>query len=188
VIGRPGATAVFGLAAVALFMMTAGCRRSARASSAANGATVRDTVRGTVRSIGAEPRRTVVLMSPTSDMVALSVEDAVQQRELQAAEGLEIMAHGEALSERNLEVAPRGAPVFRVSAFVVRAADGVSARDGILREQQGRFVLELASGDTLPIVGLPTALRTHVGARVFLVGPMDQPPQAFGILRAAPSR
>ena len=34
-----------------------------------------------------------------------------------------------------------------------------------------------------PIIGLPTALNTQMGARVFLVGPADRAPEAFGVLR-----
>lgn len=182
---RSYAFAPVGLVAVALIVLAAGCRTASRTSAAANETASSDTVRGVVRAVGSDPRRTLVLMSPGSSLVALSADDAKQERELQAAEGLEIMAHGKALSERNPEAAPGGAAVFRVRRFVVRAADGVAARDGILREQQGRWVLEVASGETLPIVGLPAALASHAGARVFLVGPANQAPQAFGILRPA---
>ena len=103
--------------------------------------------------------------------------------ELAAAEGLEVMVAGVRTSERAFDVAPGGAIVFKVQRFVVRAADGVEARDGVLVIVGGQPFLETEPGVREPLVGLPAVLASQGGARIFLVGPRGRAPQAFGVLR-----
>jgi len=142
-----------------------------------------DTARGVVRRYGAEPLTRLGLAtgdSATAEVLALSGE---QLGELAAAEGLEVMVSGQRTNERAFDVAPGGAVVFKVQWFVVRAADGVEARDGVLIELHGQPFLETAPGVREPIVGLPAVLASAMGARIFLVGPRGSAPHAFGVLR-----
>ncbi len=146
--------------------------------------TVPDTARGIVRRVGADPlSRLALLPVPprTAPPIALS---GVMATELQAAEGLEVMVSGRLTPEISREVSPGGARVFAVQRYVVRAADGMEAHDGVLVSQSGRWYLESAPGVRAPIVGLPTALASQTGARIFLVGPLTKAAPSFGVLRA----
>lgn len=142
-----------------------------------------DTARGIVRRYGAEPASRLALAPVDQSRGELLALSGTQMSELAAAEGVEVMVSGERTSERAFDVAPGGAIVFRVTRFVVRAVDGVPARDGLLVDVGGQHYLQTASGAREPIIGLPTALNTQMGARVFLVGPADRAPEAFGVLR-----
>lgn len=161
---------------------------SARADAAPGvGRTGADTARGVVRRVGPQPTDRLALVADESSLLALSAagagDSSALARQLTAAEGLEIVVSGVRTTERSYAVAPAGAVVFRVTGFAVRAADGVEARDGILRSVDGHWMLEHADGSRHPVIGLPAALRDQAGARVFLVGPPTSAPQAFGILR-----
>ena len=144
---------------------------------------VPDTARGIIRRIGADPlSRLALFPTAASGFAPLALSGAVQA-ELAAAEGLEVMITGTLTSERAMDVAPGGYLVFSVRRFVVRAADGVEAHDGVLRRLGGRLYLETSPGERRPIVHLPTALQDQVGARIFLVGSLERAPIAFGVLR-----
>jgi hypothetical protein len=73
-----------------------------------------------------------------------------------------------------------------VEQFVVRAADGTPAHDGVLRDTPQGVVLERADRTRTLLPELPSALRTQIGARIFWVGPLDRFPVAYGILRLPP--
>ena len=150
--------------------------------AAVNRPAQQDTARGIVRRVGPDPVSRLSLVSAAGTApLALTGE---QQSALAAAEGLEVMVTGTLTTERAMDAAPGGAAVFRVKQFVVRAADGVEAHDGVLRETGGQFLLETSPTARTPIVDLPAALRTQIGARIFLVGPPNRSPQAYGVLRA----
>ncbi len=147
-----------------------------------------DTARGIVRRVGPEPTDQLALFVAASAPLALTTngtrDSLALGAQLQAAEGLEIVVSGERTAQRSFRVAPTGAAIFRVTGFFVRASDGVEARDGVLRAIDQRWYLEQSDGSRQRVVDPPAALRDQVGARVFLVGPPDRSPQAFGILRA----
>ena len=145
--------------------------------------TASDTARGIVRRIGAEPLTRIALATGEGAGAELLALTGEQLGELAAAEGLEIMISGKRTTDRAFDVAPNGAVVFKVEWFVVRAADGVEARDGVLLILHGQPFLETAPGVHEPIAGLPAALASQVGARIFLVGPRGSTPHAFGVLR-----
>ena len=142
-----------------------------------------DTARGIIRRLGADPLSRLALVPRDGAKGELLALSGTQMGELAAAEGLEVMVAGKRTSERAADVAPGGANVFAVQWFIVRAADGVEARDGVLVVVHGKTLLETAPGVREPIVNLPTALESEIGARVFLVGPRTGAPQAFGVLR-----
>lgn len=91
-----------------------------------------------------------------------------------------------------LEVAVWGVPgepgVFRVDRFAVRASGGVPATDGILARERGGWVLVTGDGKHLPVAHLPELLEGMEGARVWLAGPLDRPPDSSGILADPPHR
>lgn len=159
----------------------------AGAVPSSGGAAANDTARGILRTVGAAPLTHMVLAPANGEQLALASGDSAVMIALAAADGLEIMISGERTAERVMDVGPTGTRLFRVRHFTVRAVDGVSARDGVLRRSNGAWYLEIASGAREPIVDLPIALRSQEGARVFLVGDPARAPQAFGVLHA-PSR
>jgi hypothetical protein len=69
-----------------------------------------------------------------------------------------------------------------VTRYAVRAVDGVSAVDGVLRFDHAAFTLELASGQRLPLRDVPPRMQDWVGQRVYWVGPTDRAPTAYGLL------
>lgn len=168
--------------------LTVSCKRHDRtpnnAPRPATSSSVADTARGILRRVGPEPVSQLMLAplpaSKTGTTFALRSDSLTT---LAAAEGVEIVVRGERLTERAMDVAPGGAQVFRVREFQVRAVDGMEARDGTLRLVNGAYLLELRDGTRQPIIDCPVALRSAVGARIYLVGPATHAPQAFGILR-----
>lgn len=155
-----------------------------RASTSATPATS-DTVRGVIRRVGAEPTARLVLQ-PTSG-ASWAIGGALLA-ELSAAEGLVVTLEGRRTAERMMDAAPGGALVFDAAAYHVRAADGVAARDGVLVLEAGGAYLESPGTPRVRVGSLPKALTSQAGARVFLVGPLNAAPQAFGVLRAARQR
>ena len=182
-IGKAVGVAVIG-------MLLASCARRDRAPKHDDSKTddlaitVPDTARGIVRRVGADPLSHLALFPVpprTAPPIALS---GAMDTELKAAEGLEVMVAGRLTTDISREVSPGGTRVFAVQRYVVRAADGVEAHDGVLVSQNGRWYLETASDVRAPIVGLPSALLSQTGARIFLVGPLTKAAQSFGVLRA----
>lgn len=143
-----------------------------------------DTARGIVRRVGADPlSRLALLPVPPRTVPPLALSGAMAA-ELLAADGLEVMVTGSLTTDISRDVSPGGAHVFAVQRYVVRAADGIEAHDGLLVSQNGRWYLETALDTKVPIVSLPAALASKAGARIFLVGPLSKAPQSFGVLRA----
>ncbi|MGV3710748.1 MAG: hypothetical protein ACO1Q7_18140 [Gemmatimonas sp.] len=110
---------------------------------------------------------------------ALQTADAAA---LGNVEGVEVMVAGTLLQTRNHAASPRGAQEFKVARFTVRAADGVPATDGIVRSSGAGFELQLADGSRVAAPHLPGELRVKVGSRVFMTGPLSQPPVSFGLI------
>lgn len=155
------------------------------ATSSSPGAAV-DTARGIVRLVGNEPGAALVLeTSPGSAAPLLALEGAAADM-LRGVTGLEVKAEGRLTTERVQSAAPGGAPLFRADRFVVRASDGAPATDGMLVARDGGHVLRLTEGGERRIDVLPPALVDRIGARVFLVGPLDRMPSAFGVISPAP--
>ena len=55
----------------------------------------------------------------------------------------------------------------------------------MLSVERDQYWLSLHDGRKLAVRNLPAALRTKSGARVFLAGPLDRPPAAYGIIAEA---
>ena len=139
-----------------------------------------DTVRGVVERVGSEPHATLVLMRASGDLVApRGIDEAL----LRGLTGIEVMATGAFTEECAPEAGPRGARVFAMTRFVVRAVGGVSAVDGILTEENGQWVIVTADGTRLPVSRVPALLEAMAGARVYFAGPLTALPVAYGVIR-----
>ena len=126
-----------------------------------------DTLRGVVAETGYEPATLLVLHTAGGRVVPLDGERRLLRRVV------------------GLEVTVRGAPVqggFGVREVRVRAHEGVAAVDGVLDRRGGAYLVVTRDGQTLAVPHLPQALRGMIGGRVWLAGPLDQPPHSFGVL------
>lgn len=130
-----------------------------------------DTLRGTVAVVGSEPASLVVLRPATGGREIRL--DGSYGSALERLSGIDVWVSGE------LEV---GQQRLIVSRFEVRSVDGVPARDGVLAVEGVRLVLVTPDGRRLPISNPPDALFEHVGGRVWVSGPPDREPVAFGLI------
>jgi hypothetical protein len=110
-----------------------------------------DSVRGVLTFLGTEPARQVVLRQGDAT-IALS---GMATTGLSKLVGTEIVVHG-------VQVTPRDVVV---NDFVVRAANGVPAFDGVLEEGGA---LRLTDGSGVRRVPLPAEVRGMVGTRVWV--------------------
>lgn len=178
--GRP-------LAAVAAIVLASlagvACARGAAPGAGVGAPLAPDTARGVVQLTGSLPGASLQLVpgpGQRGEAIALAGGDTVL---LRALAGLEVMVEG---------VRGAGAPAplrpsLLVRAFVVRAADGIEAHDGVLARDGDTFVLLTRDGARHPLPFIPPALRTQVGARIYLAGPLSAAPSAYGVIAAAKS-
>lgn len=127
-------------------------------------------IRGTVAVTGSDPGTTVILRTVSAGPVLTLT--GPQAALIARVSGAEIWARGAREDARH----------FQVSAFGVRSVDGVSAVDGILMKHGDSYMLQTSDGKHLAIARLPAALAEKVGARIWLSGPLDRDPNAFGII------
>ena len=140
-----------------------------------------DTARGTLMETGSEPNTMMVLQTADGTGIVLGGPSLALLRRVA---GLEVMVEGTRTNERAAVPTPGDARVFAVERFVVRAADGVPAVDGIVTVDRGQYWLVLADGRRMEARALPAELRTkNGGARVFLAGPLDRAPVAYGVIQ-----
>ena len=143
-------------------------------------AVTRDSVRGVLTVVGAEPL-TALLLAPVGGGAAVAIEGS-QAAVMRGLSRLEVTAMGRMTSRRS-PASPMSS-VFEADTFVVRAADRVEAHDGLLARDGDRFLL-LSGESRIAAAFLPVALRSRLGARVYLVGPLDRPPVAYGVIQAS---
>ncbi|MCC6241405.1 MAG: hypothetical protein IT353_01135 [Gemmatimonadaceae bacterium] len=172
------------VAALFLGVVTSACTRRDVPISREAVVVSGDSARGIVRRVGPDPTSRIGLFGPEGSAAAPLALSAALPAELRAAEGLEIVVFGAKTATVSREVSPAGAAVFEVVRFEVRAADGVPARDGVLRQENGQWLLERARGVRESVLNPPAALQQMVGGRVFVVGAVGGAVQSFGVLRA----
>jgi len=150
------------------------CARGAPAPAGAAtsaGTEVRvDTLRGMIEVVGSEPATSVALLL---DGGARAVTLQGERPLLDRLAGLEVAVWGALVRPG----------VFRVDRVTVRASGGAAAVDGVLAREGGGWVLVTEDGRRLPVPHLPEALRGMAGARVWLAGPLDRPPDSSGVIR-----
>lgn len=164
------------LAPLALIPLLA-CARSDNARSSSTPETsdeaevATDTLRGTIAVVGADPTTMVALRCRTGGgEVYLSGSD---ESMLGRLSGVDVWVSGQLDSaERRMEV----------RRFEVRSVDGVPAVDGVLEMGEQGLVLIRPDGRHLPIRNAPDELLQHIGARVWISGPLDEEPVAFGVI------
>ncbi|MEO7362336.1 MAG: hypothetical protein ABI120_18540 [Gemmatimonadaceae bacterium] len=171
---------------LAAAVLATGCRRAtvdvpAKGSGVASTtqALADDTIRGVIRHVGNDPVSVLVLESRLGAVHSLR---GTLLEALGRADGLEVMVRGTRTDQLDRSASPRGALIFEVKQFFVRGADGQIAIDGILNERDGTYFLISSSGERNAVPFLPQGLRGKVGSWVFLVGPLGQTPNAYGIL------
>jgi len=163
---------------------TAAAQASGGAAAAAGTPVVpRDTVRGVVAVTGADPAWRLTLTTAASAVydVTSAGGTATPLAELRAADHLEVTLLGNVSAGAGELPGVRG---FVMTSFVVRAADGAGALDGILIREPAGYALRLMDGTARPIATLPRTLEGQVGARIYWVGATNTPPAAYGVLRA----
>lgn len=75
--------------------------------------------------------------------------------------------------------------VFEVDHFMALSVAGLPVVDGVLRNDDGRLVLETTRG-RVALGNPPSALRGMIGARVWVGGPLEKGPNSYGVI--APPR
>lgn len=145
-------------------------------------AAAKDTLRGTVAVVGSEPATRVVLRPVAGGAEIMLMGDAV--RDLRRLAGVEVQVEGRAEDPPGGRTGV-GAGSFVVERFAVRAVDGIPAVDGILVAEDDVVLLRRPDGELRRISQPPAALRTRIGAWVWIAGPLDDGVAAFGVIREA---
>ena len=140
-----------------------------RAGSAIDSARVvqGDTVIGTIQIVGTDPfPRTVIV--PGNSGLPLKL---IGPPSLQHLQGLEVQVVGHVAGEQ-----------FTVKSFTVLAANGQIATDGRLVEDSGTLYIVTQDGVRHALVNPSPNLRARVGQRVWVSGPLDREPIAYGFI------
>ncbi len=154
---------------VLLVTVVAGCAHRVNCGQVTPAAPATDSVVGTVLVTGTPLDQQFVLRTATG-VTRLHATNAADSTALVRLSGVEVAARG--LAE---------GVTFRVSSVTARRVDGQPVVDGVLRQRGGRLYLETAAGAF--VLGHPPAgLWALTGARVWLGGPLDTGPTAFGVI------
>jgi len=126
-----------------------------------------DTVIGTIQIVGTDPfPRTVIL--PGYSGIALHL---IGPPTLQRLNGLQVQVVGRQAGEQ-----------FTVKSFEVVSANGQPATDGRLVMDGGTLYIVTQDGARHPLVSPSPNLRSRVGQRVWVSGPLDREPIAYGYI------
>jgi hypothetical protein len=156
----------FGLASITT---VAGCHQPAQTAPAAVAA---DSLKGIVAITGTSFEQRLILRNGNgvTSLAAVSPESAALVR----MGGIEVLVVGN-----------RTPAAFEVDHFTAINVAGAPVADGVLRNDDGRLVLETTRG-RVALGNPPTALRGMIGARVWIGGPLDKGPNSYGVI--APAR
>lgn len=156
------------LAVLAVVAIASACHRgSGGAAREAPPVVVADSVQGLVQVVGGEPFTTVVL-APDDRSPAVTLDGPPS---LHHVAGLRVAVVGARVGTR-----------LTVSRFIVVAANGIPATDGTLAASGDALTLVTAEGKRFPLVDPSPALRAAVGHRVWISGPLDHEPIAYGVI------
>ena len=126
-----------------------------------------DSIVGAVHVVGVEALPKVTL-APDAGGKALTL---VGPPALKRVDGLRVAAVGRLAGTE-----------FSVERFTVVAANGVPATDGRLVADGAVLYLVTADGERHPLVRPSPNLWAHAGGRVWVSGPLDREPVAYGII------
>jgi hypothetical protein len=145
-----------------------GCHHAADRTRAEIKATAgADSLQGTVTIVGVDAfPKAMLTLDDGGPALTLIGADA-----LRSVAGLRIAVVGVRLGAQ-----------FTVEKFAVVAANGVPAIDGTLVEDGGALFVVTPDGVRHRLVNPSAALRGVVGHRVWVSGPLDHPPVAYGII------
>lgn len=142
------------------------CHSGARAETGV--ASVRaDTIIGTIQIVGTDPfPRTVII--PANSAISLRL---IGPPTLQRVNGLGVQIVGQLAGEQ-----------FTVRSFTVVSANGQPATDGRLAKDGDTLYIVTQDGARHALVNPSPNLRTRVGQRVWVSGPLDHEPIAYGLI------
>jgi hypothetical protein len=129
-----------------------------------------DSAEGRVAIVGSLPFTRVELRPAGAGASVRLTGDATAT--LRRMSGVVVRAHGTRTPAGEL----------RVARFVVRSVDGRPALDGVLAAEGERLYLVTAGDRRVLLANPPSALRDHVGARVWLTGEPTGTIVAYGII------
>jgi hypothetical protein len=136
-----------------------------------------DTIVGVVQLTGTDSSASINLLpaSANGETYGRPIKLAASPP-LRSVNGLEVRIVGTQASDR------RWPGMVNVLSFAVIAVKGQTATDGMLADDAGALYLVTADGRWHALTHPPAALRAHIGARVWIAGPLDREPVAFGVI------
>jgi hypothetical protein len=144
----------------------AACRHQSDAPAPARGEAVSDSLAGTVQLVGTVASHRIVLIREGAATLTLSGPAALAN-----LNGLRVGVVGHLDRSR-----------LAVSRFAVLEANGVEATDGRLVAEGDALYLETADGIRHRLVQPSPKLREQIGHRVWVSGPLDREPVAYGFI------
>jgi hypothetical protein len=156
--------------------MAAACQRAVHGAGAESRATVpgsarapapTDSLEGIVRVVGVEAFPQIVLALDSASP-AVSLDGPASLRRVA---GLRVAVVGERSGAR-----------LAVRRFIVLAANGVPATDGMLVADGDALLLVTSDGTRHRLVNPPPLLRSSIGHRAWVSGALDRELVAYGII------
>jgi hypothetical protein len=151
----------------ALVVVALACHHGTGGSAGQADAEPADSVRGKVQVVGVEALPVITLV-PDEGRRALTL---VGPPSLRRVEGLTVVVLGRLLGSK-----------LMVKQFTVVAANGVPATDGRLVAEGAALYLETAHRVRHRLVQPSPRLWAEAGKRVWVSGPLDHEPVAYGII------
>lgn len=130
--------------------------------------TAPDSLRGTVSVTGSSLEQRLVLRS--GELAVYLRASPADSAALERIAGVQVLVRGKADST-----------VFCVTDFTVVLVDAAPALDGVLRNDGGQLILETRTRRVV-LGNPPVALRSLVGARVWITGAAATGPLVYGII------
>ena len=135
-----------------------------------------DTLRGIIKTVGTARASGLVLQKITADSARVSLRaPAAEAAALERVTGAVVAVHGDFATPDTLVV----------SSFRVVEVNGRPVVDGVVREESGRLSVCPQSSTCVALGNPPVALRTLVGARIWIGGPPATGPNTFGVIAPA---
>jgi hypothetical protein len=126
-----------------------------------------DTVVGTIQIVGTDPFPRTVIIPGYSGLPLRLIGPPTLQR----LDGLQVQVVGQ-----------RAGDQFTVKSFLVLSANGQPATDGKLVMDGGTLYIVTEDGERHALVNPSPNLRARVGQRVWVSGPLDREPIAYGFI------
>jgi len=153
------------LLALAAVMIVAACHRTP--------GTAPEAARGIVKIIGTSRDDALILQRSTADSAIVQLHaEAVESAALRQVVGTLVAVRGQFTARDTLDV----------SSFRVVSVDGQNVIDGVLRQTKAGLTICPSSETCVALGNPPGALRSLVGARIWIGGPVTTGPNTFGVV------